>query len=500
MKNIFTVLSLVLTFSVLAQFQLRQVVAPQTAIGEFGTNVDIDGNTLITANYRKDVVYVYAFENGKWEFVQELKPLDFTGDKYFGWRFSVSGSTIMVGASHDNNNLGAVYFFERTPNGVWEQTTKIVSPVLSSSGSSAYWGGLLIETNGKIATAARNNGLNQYFHVMGKKADNSWAFTDSLTLPSGWLGNPQAHVEDSLIIVPNLYWNPANLNVYRKQANGSWLHTQGVGPSTPITIDYFGTSIAVSGKNMVVGSPKEDVIIGTDTIKEAGRVYLFEDINGSWQNTQVHHAAIPRSGDNFGNSVAIEGNVFVVSANNHDFSSTNSDSLANAGAVYVFKKSNNSWSETQKLTSFNRIKGEYFGKQVAINGGNIVIGAGEYVYGGKVYVFNENADCMGLEKGAAFYDVCSVCVNGTSGNLPNLSRSKCVITGELENTVLESIVQAYPNPVNDLLHLSTSANWKLMNVQGLLVSEGTGNTVDMQVMPSGVYLLLVEGQAIRIVK
>ena len=492
MKTLFSALSLVLTFSVFAQFQLRQVFAPQTNLNNYGINVDIDGSTLITADYSKDVVYIYEFENGLWELVQEIKPLDFTGNKYFGWRFSVSGSTIMVGASHDNNNFGAVYFFERSAIGVWEQKTKILSPIPSSS---AYWGGLLIETNGKIATAARNNGLNSYFHVLGKKSDNTWEFTDSLTLPSGWIGSPQSHVEDSLIIVPNLYWNPANLNVYRKQTDGKWKFIEGAKPSTPITVDYFANSIAVSGKKMVVGSPKEDVIIGTDTIKQAGRIYLFEEINGLWVNTNVYHASLPKSGDDFGENVAIEGNTFVAGARYHDFSATNTDSVVNSGAVYVFEFQNNDWVETQKLTSFNRTASENFGKHLAFNNGNILIGAAS-----KMYVFNKSADCMAETKGTAFYDVCSICVDGTSGNLPNLTRSNCVITGDVENAQSMNVLEAYPNPVNELLHLSTSANWKLFSAQGMFLSEGGGTIINMANQTNGVYLLLVEGQVIRIVK
>lgn len=144
------------------------MIAPEIPNTNFGREVAISGDVLITADYSKDALFVYNNINGSWEYSQTITPDDATGDKSFGWHFSISGNTIMVGASNDIDDLGAVYFFEKNGTGQWNQTTKITSPVPSSPSSDAYWRGRYINVNGSVATATRNNGLNSQFHVLGK--------------------------------------------------------------------------------------------------------------------------------------------------------------------------------------------------------------------------------------------------------------------------------------------------------------------------------------------
>lgn len=494
MKTLVAFIALASSFLVSAQFELRQVIAPEIYTSYFANYVAIDGNTLVTANYRNDVLYVYEKVNGVWEFLQEIKPNDFTGDKYFGYRFSISGSTIMVGASNDDDDLGAVYFFERNLVGTWEQKTKIISPVPSTGGSDAYWGGRYININGDLAVATRNNGLNSAFQVLGRNQDNTWSLIDTLDIGSGWHGGTVAHVSDSLIIAPTHSWRPKELNVFKRLPNGEWDAPIKVTPTVTGQADYFAINIAVSGKTMIVGSPKEDRIVGLDTLKEAGKVYLFEEINGNWINTGEFYSSDSKAGDQFGYNVAIENDVFVAGSSYQDYSATNEDSLSGAGAVYVFKKESSVWNETQKLTSFNRVKNAYFGRHLAISNGNIVIGAS-----GELFVFNEGIDCMGLDNGKAFYDVCTICVNGTSGNEPNLSNTNCVIT-ELEEKNNVNKVSVYPNPFTDQITLSENKSWELLNAQGTILAIGERRLIDTQQLTSGTYFVKVDGEVVKLVK
>jgi hypothetical protein len=74
-------------------------------------------------------------------------------------------------------------------------------------------------------------------------------------------------------------------------------------------------------------------------------------------------------GDGFGRSVAIEGDTAVVGA------PTGPDYR---GAVYVFTRSGDSWTQSAKLTASDRESGARLGSSLAIDGDTIVAGAPQY--------------------------------------------------------------------------------------------------------------------------
>lgn len=89
--------------------------------------------------------------------------------------------------------------------------------------------------------------------------------------------------------------------------------------------------------------------------------------------------------DRFGTSVAIDGDTLVVGAFGED-SSTRSilpgselyatdDDAADSGAVYVYKRSGETWTQEAYLKAPNCSAGDYFGISVAISGDTIVVGA-----------------------------------------------------------------------------------------------------------------------------
>ena len=74
-------------------------------------------------------------------------------------------------------------------------------------------------------------------------------------------------------------------------------------------------------------------------------------------------------GDLFGRSVAINGDDIVVGAPGHDLNGTES------GAVYVFQNQNSVWSEVAKLVATDGISNDRLGHSVAIGDGYVIAGA-----------------------------------------------------------------------------------------------------------------------------
>ncbi len=131
--------------------------------------------------------------------------------------------------------------------------------------------------------------------------------------------------------------------------------------------DSYGCSVSISGDWAAVGAYGYDKPGG---LTDCGAVFIYKRTNGLWAQTQILTATDAQPGDRLGFSVAIDGNRIVAGA-----------SLATVGsgfyhgAAYVFENTNGVWAQTDKLTASDAASGDYFGSAVAIEGNSIVIGA-----------------------------------------------------------------------------------------------------------------------------
>jgi hypothetical protein len=123
--------------------------------------------------------------------------------------------------------------------------------------------------------------------------------------------------------------------------------------------DQFGQAVAIQGNIAVVGAPTD----GGGT----GAVYIFEKTNTGWQLEQKVSADVPSSF--FGSSVAIDGDRIVVGAPG------DSDTAIGAGAAYVYVHVFAKWTSEGKLTGSENSAFDNFGISVAIKGDTIVCGA-----------------------------------------------------------------------------------------------------------------------------
>lgn len=132
----------------------------------------------------------------------------------------------------------------------------------------------------------------------------------------------------------------------------------------------FGISVAISGEYIVVGAPAADV---SDTITHAGLAYIYHCSNNSCDKEWRIEASDAKIGDNFGYSVAIDGEYAVVGA-------SGGGSLAEGlpptpGAAYVFHLVNGEWGQEAKLAASDAQDYDYFGLSVAIYENDIVVSA-----------------------------------------------------------------------------------------------------------------------------
>jgi hypothetical protein len=129
--------------------------------------------------------------------------------------------------------------------------------------------------------------------------------------------------------------------------------------------DQLGTSVAMSGDRIVAGAP--------GGASNAGIVYVFDGPFDPLLGNRVEAARLTASdgafGDQFGHSVAVDGDTAVVGARWDD------DHGDRSGSAYIFVRSSGIWSEQEKLTPSDAGQAYDFGTSVSISGDTIVVGA-----------------------------------------------------------------------------------------------------------------------------
>ena len=124
--------------------------------------------------------------------------------------------------------------------------------------------------------------------------------------------------------------------------------------------DEFGYSVAVDGNTAVVGA------YGNDGLK--GAAYVLTRQSGAWNQVAKLTAFDGAANDEFGYSVAVDGDTVVVGTQEDDYN----------GAAYVFTKPSGGWAtatETAKLTAHDGADNDYFGFSVAVDGDTVMVGA-----------------------------------------------------------------------------------------------------------------------------
>ncbi len=151
-------------------------------------------------------------------------------------------------------------------------------------------------------------------------------------------------------------------------------------PSDGASGDKFGSSAAVDGDVYVVGAPERD-----EYGQWSGAAYVYRFDGETWIEEAKLVAPDGAAYDRFGHSVAISGDTILVGAKTHDALG------ASSGAAYVFHYDGTSWVEDAKLLASDGEAYAHFGASVALSGDTVLIGA-DYPYvdvdqPGAAYVF-----------------------------------------------------------------------------------------------------------------
>jgi len=296
---------------------LQTFSAPADTPGDqFGTSVAIDGNNVVASAIGDDidagnVGRAHLFDATTGARLQTFSdPTIIFGGDQFGVSVAIDGNLVLVGAHFDSNNgfiVGQAHLFVAT-TGTLLQTFDDPTPTTEDQ----FGVSVSIDGNNVLVGAPFDD-------TKGVNVGQAHLFDATTGLLLQTFDDPTVTTEDQFGVSVSISGNNVLVGARGDDTNG-----QDVGQAhlfdattgallrtfndpTPTTEDQFGTSVAISGNNVLVGAPFDDTSGG-----DVGQAHLFDATTGLL--LQTFDDPTPTSFDRFGTSVSISGNNVLVGA------------------------------------------------------------------------------------------------------------------------------------------------------------------------------------------
>ncbi|MGH9840106.1 MAG: hypothetical protein ACREEM_15085 [Blastocatellia bacterium] len=279
--------------------QQKLIANDGAADDDFGFSVALSGDAVVVGapsndtgtNVDRGSAYVFTRNGAAWTQQQKLIANDGVTGDVFGLSVALSGETVVVGASNDDNGAnadqGSAYVFTRS-GAAWTQQQKLTA----NDGAAIDVFGFSVSLSGDtLVVGAEGDGI-------GANAfqGSAYVFTRSFT-----------------------------------NGGAVWTQQQKLTANDGAGNDFFGRSVAVSGDIVAVGALNDD--IGANVFQGSAYVFTRSFTNGGavWTQQQKLIANDGAANDFFGLSVALSGDTVVVGALADDIGAN-----ANQGSAYVF--------------------------------------------------------------------------------------------------------------------------------------------------------------------
>ncbi len=375
--------------------QVKKIIANNGSIN-FGSSVAISGDTLLVGSFGNDswrgAAYTFIRQGNSWQQIQKPIASDGEAHDHFGFSVAIDGDTLLVGAFADDAHSGAAYLFERNQGGSdnWGQIKKLTASdreLRDQFGNSVAIDGDTLVI-GAFTYDHRSGAV--YLFERNQGGSDNWGQIKKITLPLpslSRLGISVAIKGDTLLIGADGDANSQGaVYLFERNQGGAdnWGQIKKITIPDGVPFENFGRSLVIKGDTLFIGALADD---------KQGAVYLFERNQGgadNWGQIKKIIADDGEIGDNFGKSVAIDGDTLLVGAYRDD---------NYQGSAYLFKRNrggSDNWGQVKKFTADDGAPDDWFGWSVAIDGDTIIIGAqgdDDKTYNaGAAYLFERNQD------------------------------------------------------------------------------------------------------------
>ncbi len=337
-------------------------------------------NAIQTDNSASDsgAAYVFVRNGDTWSQNAYLKASNADADDNFGTAVTVSGDglTIAVGADEESSrssgingdesnngwsNAGAVYIF--TSNGSsWQQQAYVKASTTLTASAKHFGEAVSLSNDGNTLAVGASGDSSAATGINGDESDTSASFSGAAFVftRTGTIWSQQAYVKAS--------------NTEEQENFGAKISLSGDGSTLAVSADLEDSASAGIGGDQA-----------NNSATSSGAVYIFERTSDQWSQEAYIKASNTDIGDYFGTSISLnyDGKLLAVGAIHEDSMASGiggvewSVSSSNSGAVYVYEKTDGSWSQLAYVKSSNTGANDWFGVAVSLSGdgGTLAVGA-----------------------------------------------------------------------------------------------------------------------------
>jgi choice-of-anchor B domain-containing protein len=282
----------------------------------FGSSVAAAGQEMLVgepiSQYAPGRVNLYRLQGGSWKKTGELKAPEGHPMDRFGRSLSVDDDRLLVGATTiDDSTRGGGFIFERDRGGNWQLVTRL-APAAAGAGDS-------------------------YGRAVLLKGDEAYL--------AAWGANE----------------GRGAVAVWRRDRNGQWAESPSLSAGDAAPGSFFGSSLAIDGNRMAVGSAQRDTSRGT--------VYVFtrERPASPWmEEARLRPDSLARFAS-FGSATLFLGDELLAAAPGAD---------SGRGVVFIYGKDGaGQWAVTGRLVPSQREPGAQFGSHLRMIGAELWVGA-----------------------------------------------------------------------------------------------------------------------------
>jgi len=306
-----------------------------------------------------------------------LLPSDPGGSDYFGWSVATSGDTIVVGAPRNDSPLadaGAAYIFVRS-GATWVEQARLTA---FDATAFDYFGDSVTISGDTVVVGAtygdRVGGTDVGAAYVYVRSGSSWILQAKLVAPDGVLNDRFGHAAaidgDTLVLGADGVDGPAGNGIVAayvfERKGGSWAYQAKLSDPTGAELDNFGRDIAIDGDRIAIGAFGRDGPAG----EAQGAAYVIVRNGAGWSQEAMFQPSSLASGAQFGHGIDITDDTIVVGAFLNDGAAGDRQ-----GSAHVFSRSGGSWNEVETLWAYDGEPIEWYGYGIAIDANRMFIGA-----------------------------------------------------------------------------------------------------------------------------
>ena len=246
----------------------------------------------VGTNLNEGAAYLYSLSGSTWSLQQEILAPDGKFGSLFGSSVAFDGNTVVIGAEGGVAQAAYVYSLSGTNLNFQQELTPN-----DGSGGEAFGNTVAVQGN----TIIVGDGAHSAGSISGVGA--AYVFTYSGT---------------------------------------AWSQQTELTPSDGVSGDFFTSSVAIDGNNVVVGASQ---LTGALNIGP-GAAYVFTGSGSSWTQTQKLTAADGGINEGYGSSIAMSDGTLVVG--NPGW--TAAGNPRSTGSIYIYTLSGSTWRLQQEIT------------------------------------------------------------------------------------------------------------------------------------------------------